>query len=92
VNAITRRSALGLLSAVPFAPLAVRLSAQARPAGLRRIFPGTYHTLLLEPDGTLSVLRADVPQRTAAELAHPLPVLRGWGAPAASDDAHAGRS
>ncbi len=49
-HAMTRREALSLLSALPFA---TRLAAQERPARLRRIFPGLYHTLLLEPDGTL---------------------------------------
>ena len=62
---MTRRSALARLSAVPFAPLAARLSAQAGPAGLRRIFPGTYHTMLLEPDGTLKVWSTGHPARAA---------------------------
>ena len=68
MDRITRRTALARLSAVPFAPLAARLRAQARPAGLRRIFPGNYHTLLLEPDGALKGWPTGPTQNRSGEL------------------------
>ena len=49
---ISRRTALSLLSALPFA---ARAAAQARPQALRRVFPGWDHALILEPDGTMEV-------------------------------------
>jgi uncharacterized membrane protein YcaP (DUF421 family) len=66
------------------------LRSALRKQGVSRI--GECARVDLEPDGTLSVLRSDVRQRSAAELAHPLPILRGWTAAQASDDADAGRS
>ena len=47
---ISRREALALLSTVPMATSF--LTAQGRQAG-RRVFPGTTHAFILEPDGTL---------------------------------------
>jgi alpha-tubulin suppressor-like RCC1 family protein len=47
---ISRREALTLLSTVPMATSF--LTAQGRQAG-RRVFPGTTHAFILEPDGTL---------------------------------------
>ena len=68
MDLITRRSALVRLSVVPFAPLAARLRAQAQPAGRRRIFPGTSHTLLLEPDGALKGWPTGPTQNSSGEL------------------------
>jgi len=62
------------------------LRSALRKQGVARI--GECAKVVLEPDGTLSVLRTDVPQRSAEELAHPHPVLphetgsqHGRGAP-----------
>ena len=47
---LTRREALTLLSTVPMAT--AFLTAQGRQAG-RRVFPGSTHAFILDPDGTL---------------------------------------
>jgi uncharacterized membrane protein YcaP (DUF421 family) len=46
----------------------------------------------LEPDGTLSVLRVGARELPAAELAHPMPLLRWRDRPPDDDDAECGRS
>ena len=68
MGGITRRTALARLSGMAFAPLAARLRAQAPPAGLRRIYPGRYHTLLLEPDGALKGWPTGATQNRSGEL------------------------
>ncbi|MGB7220773.1 MAG: hypothetical protein WBD07_18380 [Vicinamibacterales bacterium] len=47
---VTRRAALSLLAAVPFA---ARVGVQSQTRRLRRIFSGRYHDFLLDPEGTL---------------------------------------
>lgn len=47
---VTRRTALSLLSAIP---IVGPVDAQVRPAPLRRVFPGSNHALILEPDGAM---------------------------------------
>ncbi|HEY6005694.1 MAG TPA: YetF domain-containing protein [Anaeromyxobacter sp.] len=56
------------------------LRSALRKQGIMRI--SDCKQVVLEPDGTLSVVRNDVPERTLKELAHPerlLPVERGAG-------------
>lgn len=62
---ITRRDALGLLAALPFV---ARFAAQAGPARLRRVFVGMYHSLMLEPDGTLKGWSSGPTRNSAGEL------------------------
>jgi uncharacterized membrane protein YcaP (DUF421 family) len=66
------------------------LRSALRKQGVARI--GECASVDLEPDGTLSVLRVDVPQRSPEELAHPIPSLRTWGSDRGCDEADAGRS
>lgn len=62
---ITRRDALGLLAALP---LVARFAVQAGPARLRRVSVGMYHSLLLEPDGTLKGWSSGPTRNSAGEL------------------------
>ena len=63
---ITRRDALGLLAALPFiARLPVR---PLPPPQFRRVVLGRYHSLLIEPDGTLKAWSHGPTPNTAGEL------------------------
>jgi alpha-tubulin suppressor-like RCC1 family protein len=62
---INRRAALLLLSILP---LVARLAVQARPTPVRRVFPGMYHTLLLDPDGTLKSWSGSLSLDSSGEL------------------------
>jgi alpha-tubulin suppressor-like RCC1 family protein len=65
---LTRRQAVSLMAVVP---LAARLRGQRPPAAapnVRRIFPGRYHVLLLEPDGTLKAWSESLKPNSSGEL------------------------
>ena len=65
---ITRRTAIARLSAVPFASLAARLSAQSHPARVRRVVLGMYHSLLIDSDGTLKCWSHGPTRNSAGEF------------------------
>ena len=63
---ITRRDAIGLLAAIPFA---ARMSPQAAPLPKWRRFAfGNFHGLLLEPDGTLKSWSTGITPNNKGEL------------------------
>jgi uncharacterized membrane protein YcaP (DUF421 family) len=66
------------------------LRSALRKQGVARF--GECARVVLEPDGTLSVLRVGFPQPTPEELAHPEPFLRGDARGLEEDDAGDGRA